>query len=116
MFLFAIVCFTAFYLLTRDDSLRFKQITWIVYGVIGLTFIIGVLLVKPDTSTYVFWVQLFFLLLVLPVFILVIRKLWQLSKNMPAWVQYSVSIPVSMLFVLTLWICWKMFPIMMYIF
>ncbi|ANX13374.1 hypothetical protein ABE41_015300 [Fictibacillus arsenicus] len=116
MFPFTMVCIAAFYLLTKKDSLRFKQIAWPVYGVIAVTFIIGFLSLKPDTTTYVFWVQLFFLLLLLPVFILVIRKLWQLSKNMPAWVKYSVSIPVSLLFVLTLWICWNMFPIVMYIF
>jgi hypothetical protein len=116
MFLFTIVCLAAFYLLTKEDSLRFKQITWTAYGVIALTFIIGFFSLKPDTATYVFWVQLFFLLLALPVLILVIRKLWQLSKNMPAWVQYTVSIPVSLFFALTLWICWNMFPIVMYIF
>lgn len=116
MFLFTVVCLAAFYLLTRKDSLRFKQIAWSVYGMIGVTFIIGLLFLKPDTTTYVLWVQIFFLLLVLPVFTLVIRKLWQLSKNMPPWVQYSVSIPVSLLFALTLWICWNMFPIVMYIF
>jgi hypothetical protein len=116
MFLFTIVCVIAFYLLTRNDALRFKQFVWPTYGGIVVISLAGLLIMKPETTTYIFWVQLFFLFLVLPVFMLVIRKLWHLSSTMPAWVQYSVSIPVSLLFVLTLWICWKMFPIVMYIF
>ncbi|MCM3718726.1 hypothetical protein [Fictibacillus phosphorivorans] len=116
MFLFTIICLTAFYLLTREDTLRFKQITWSAYGVIDVTFLIGFLSIQPDTPTYVFWIQLFFLLLSAPVLILVVRKLWEQNKNMPAWVKYTVSIPVSLLFVVTLWFCWHIFPIVMYIF
>jgi hypothetical protein len=116
MFLFTIVCVIAFYLLTKNDALRLKQIAWPIYGGIAVIFLAGLLIMNPETTTYIFWVQLFFLFLVLPVFTLIIRKLWHHSRTMPAWVQYSVSIPVSLLFVLTLWICWKMFPIVMYIF
>jgi hypothetical protein len=116
MFLFTIVCLIAFYLLTKNDALRLKQIAWPIYGDIAVIFLAGLLIMNPETTTYIFWVQLFFLFLVLPVFTLIIRKLWHHSRTMPAWVQYSVSIPVSLLFVLTLWICWKMFPIVMYIF
>jgi hypothetical protein len=116
MFLFTIVCVIAFYLLTKNDALRLKQIAWPIYGGIVVIFLAGLLIMNPETTTYIFWVQLFFLFLVLPVFTLIIRKLWHHSRTMPAWVQYSVSIPVSLLFVLTLWICWKIFPIVMYIF
>jgi hypothetical protein len=116
MFLFTVACIAAFYLLTQNDTLKFKQITWSVYGVIAVTYMIGLLILKPDTTSYVFWVQLFFILLLLPVFILIIRNLWMQNRSTPVWVRYSVSIPVSLLFILTLWICWNMFPIVMYIF
>ncbi|MBY6035035.1 hypothetical protein KUV80_00115 [Fictibacillus nanhaiensis] len=116
MLLFALICAVGFYLLTKRDTLKFKQIAWSIYGAIVLTCIIGLLILKPDTTTYVFWGQVFFLLLVIPVFGLVLRKLWHLSRSTPSWVQYVITIPVSLLFVLTIWVCWNMFPIVMYIF
>jgi hypothetical protein len=116
MILFSLLCIGAFYLLTQQDTVRFKKIAWPVYGVIALTSIIGLLFLQADTTTYVLWVRLFFLLLLIPIFTLVIRKIWMMSQSTPLWVQYSVSIPVSLLFILTLWICYNMFPILIYIF
>ncbi|WP_156488322.1 hypothetical protein [Fictibacillus phosphorivorans] len=116
MILFAIVCLLSFYLLTARDSIKVKQVVWPVYGIIGLACIISLFTLNSDTATYVFWVRVFFLLLAVPVLSLVIRKVWQLSSGTSNWISYTVTIPVSFLFVLTLWLCWNMFPILLYIF
>ncbi|MFG6497238.1 hypothetical protein P8610_17885 [Fictibacillus sp. UD] len=116
MILFSIFCLIAFYLLTVHDSKKVKQVIWPVYGIIALVCIISLFTLNPDTATYIFWVRIFFMLLVVPVLILVIRKIWQISSETSNWVQYTVAIPVSLLFVLTLWLCWNIFPIVLYIF
>ncbi|WNB93012.1 hypothetical protein [Bacillus sp. NEB1478] len=116
MLLFSIFAIIAFYLLTRKDTNNFKKISWSVYGVIALTFIIGFLVLGRETTTYLIWSQLFFLLLLIPIFALVIREIWQMNCSNPDWLKYLISIPVSLLFIFTLWACWNAFPVMMYIF
>ncbi|MBD7962787.1 hypothetical protein [Fictibacillus norfolkensis] len=115
MFVFTIICMIGFYLLTIHDSKKVKQVIWPLYGIIGIVCFISLFSLTPDTVTYVYWVRLFFLVLIIPVFILVVRKVWQLSSETTRWIQYTVSVPISILFILTLWFCWNMFPIFMYV-
>ncbi|MDR7074262.1 hypothetical protein [Fictibacillus barbaricus] len=116
MLLFSIFAAIAFYLLTRKDSNKFRKISWPVYGAAILTFMIGLLVLQPETTTYLLWSQFFFLLLLIPIFVLVIREIWQMNHDNPEWLKYIISIPVSLLFIFTLWACWNAFPVMMYIF
>ena len=115
MIVFTIICMIAFYLLTIHDSKKLKQVIWPFYGIIGIVCFISLLSLTSDTVTYEYWVRLFFLALTIPVLILVVRKVWQLCSETTRWIQYTVSVPISILFILTLWFCWNMFPIFMYV-
>ncbi|MFC0235678.1 hypothetical protein [Fictibacillus phosphorivorans] len=115
MIVFTIICMIAFYLLTIHDSKKLKQVIWPLYGIIGIVCFISLLSLTSDTVTYEYWVRLFFLVLTIPVLILVVRKVWQLCSETTRWIQYTVTVPISILFILTLWFCWNMFPIFMYV-
>lgn len=115
MILFIISCLIAFYLLTIHDSRKVKQVIWPVTAVMVVVSLISLLTMEPDTVTYVFWLRIFSLLFLIPILMLVIRKIWQLSAGTTKWIQYAVVIPVSLLFIVTLWVSWKMLPIVLYI-
>jgi hypothetical protein len=115
MFLLTIICLCAVYLLTIHDSRKVKQVIWLVYGGTTAMCLIGLLLLDSGSNTYYLGVQIFFLFLVSPVLTLVVRKIWVLSSGTEKWVQYVVVIPVSLLFILTLWISWNAFSIFLYI-
>ncbi|MED1862092.1 hypothetical protein P4V41_01285 [Fictibacillus nanhaiensis] len=115
MIVFTLLCMFAFYLLTIHDSKKLKQVIWPSYGMIGIVSMISLLSLTPDSVTYEYWVRLFFLVLTIPVLILVVRRVWQLSSETTRWIQYTVSVPISILFILTLWFCWNMFPIFLYV-
>jgi hypothetical protein len=116
LLLFTIAAFSGFYLLTKNDAFIFKQITRSVYGIIGLIFLIGVFVMRQDTLSYVLWVQFFFLFMATPLFLLVIRFIWAESRHSPTWLRYTMAVPVSILFSVTIWICLNAFPVILYVF
>jgi hypothetical protein len=116
LLLFTIAALIGFYLLTKNEPARFKQILWPMYGTAAVIFLIGLFVIQPDTTGYILWVQFFFLILLIPLFALVIRFIWVESSQTPAWIRYTLSVPVSLLFLFTLWICWNAFPVLIYIF